>query len=100
MKKLTIPCSFNGQVAPVDLYIGNPNASQHPLNYQSKWLSTERGGQIQQEVMDSISKIQKIAIKHNVSFEELCFYAVTVANGSTTIDKPEYNKMLLEADKE
>jgi hypothetical protein len=96
VKKLTIPCTFNGQSSPVDLYIGKPNSVQHPLNFQAKWLSSEKGGSVPQDVMDSILRIKKIADDNNVSFEELCFYAITVANGSCKKNIPEYNKMLLE----
>ncbi|MBO4956808.1 MAG: DUF2610 domain-containing protein [Rickettsiales bacterium] len=96
VKKLTIPCSFGGQSSPVDLYIGKPNSAQHPLNFQAKWLNSEKGGSVPQDVMDSVLKIQKIAEQNNVSFEELCFYAITVANGSCKENIPEYNKLLLE----
>lgn len=96
VKKLTIPCNFNGSTAAVDLFIGNPNQGQHPLNFQTKWLSTEKGGQVPEDIMNSIAKVQRIAEQNNVSFEELCFYAITVANGSCKINKPEYNKLLLE----
>lgn len=95
VKELKIPCDFGGQVAPVSLYIGNPNPAQHPLNFQSKWLESERGGTIPQNVMDSFEKIQKLAEQNNVSFEELCYYAITVANKTATKEIPEFNKMLL-----
>lgn len=98
VKRLTIPCNFNGQTAPIDIYIGTPNGAQHPIYYQSKWLSSERGGQVPQDIMESIGKIQKIAEKNNVSFEELCYYAITVANGTSKQNIPNYNKMLLEVD--
>ena len=96
VKKLTIPCNFSGKTSAVDLFIGKPNRDQHPLNFQAKWLSSERGGQVPQDIMESITKIQKIAEKNNVPFEELCFYAITVANGTCKADIPNYNKILLE----
>lgn len=47
-----------------------------PLQNQSSWLSSERGGTIPQDVMDSFEKLFKISQENNVSFEELCVYAL------------------------
>ena len=76
MKKFKIPCDFSGQKIPFDLYVGEPRSDRHPLANQQNWLSTERGGSIPKEVMDSFDKLHKIAIENNVSFEELCMYAL------------------------
>lgn len=76
MKKFKIPCDFSGQKIPFDLYIGEPRNDRHPLANQQNWLSSERGGSIPKEVMDSFDKLHKIAIENNVSFEELCMYAL------------------------
>ena len=99
MKKFSIPCSFNGQVSPVDFYIGKPNPANHPIQFQSKWLSSEKGGQVPQEMMDSIAKVKIIADENNISFEELCAYAINLANGYEQKDIPEYNKLFIEYDK-
>lgn len=80
MKKFTVPCNFNGVKAPFTIYIGEPEAQHHPLHFQADWLSKERGGQIPQEVMDSIAKLKDLAEKNNVSFEELCVYALGAAS--------------------
>lgn len=76
MKKFKIPCDFNGQKIPFDLYIGEPRDDRHPLANQQNWLSTERQGSIPKEVMDSFDRLHKISIENNVSFEELCMYAL------------------------
>lgn len=76
MKKFNIPCNFNGVKAPFTVYIGSPEDKHHPLHFQADWLSKERGGNIPQEIMDSISKLKDLANKNNVSFEELCVYAL------------------------
>ncbi|MDR1498668.1 MAG: DUF2610 domain-containing protein [Rickettsiales bacterium] len=94
-KKLTIQCSFGGKMSPVALYIGTPNPEQHPLNFQAKWLSSEKGGQVPANIMDSIAKIHKVAIANGVSFEDLCFYAVNVANDVAKQEIPEFNRLLL-----
>lgn len=80
MKKFKIPCDFSGQKVPFDLYIGEPRDDRHPLANQQNWLSTERQGTIPKEVMDSFDKLHKIALENNVSFEELCMYALGSAS--------------------
>lgn len=79
MKKFTVPCDFGGQRAPFTIYIGDPEPQHHPLNWQSNWLSKERGGAIPPEVMDSVAKLKDISDKNNVSFEDLCVYALGAA---------------------
>lgn len=71
-----IPCDFGGRKAPFPIYVGEPKPDNHPLHNQSWWLSSERGGTIPQEVMDSFEKLHNIAKENNVSFEELCIYAM------------------------
>lgn len=80
MKKFTIPCDFGGQKAPFDVYIGMPKAGNHPLQHQAHWLSSERGGTIPAEVMESFAKLLELAEKNGVSFEDLCVYALEAAN--------------------
>lgn len=79
MKKFTVPCDFGGQKAPFTIYIGDPEPKHHPLHFQANWLSKERGGNIPGEVMDSIAKLKDIAEQNNVSFEDLCVYALGAA---------------------
>ncbi len=79
MKKFTVPCNFNGVKSPFTIYIGSPEDQHHPLHFQADWLSKERGGNIPSEVMDSIAKLKELADKNNVSFEDLCVYALGAA---------------------
>jgi hypothetical protein len=79
MKRFTVPCDFNGVKHPFHVYIGEPHPKKHPLQFQAWWLSTERGGTIPQDVMDSFEKLFKIAQENNVSFEDLCVYALGTA---------------------
>ncbi len=76
MRKFSIPCDFGGTKAPFEVYIGNPKEGNHPLQNQSNWLSKERGGSIPPKVMESFAKLLELAKKNNVSFEELCSYAL------------------------
>ncbi len=95
MKRFTIPCDFGGQKHPFHVYIGAPHPKKHPLQNQSSWLSSERGGTIPQDVMDSFEKLFKISQENNVSFEDLCVYALGNASedeeGTTAapLDTPE-----------
>lgn len=79
MKKFTVPCDFGGQKAPFTIFVGDPEPLHHPLSWQANWLSKERGGSIPPEVMDSVAKLKEIADKNNVSFEDLCVYALGAA---------------------
>ncbi len=76
MKRFTIPCDFGGQKHPFHVYVGDPHPKKHPLMNQSNWLSSERGGNIPQDVMDSFEKLFKISQENNVPFEDLCVYAL------------------------
>ncbi|CAL7963690.1 hypothetical protein MIDIC_70056 [Alphaproteobacteria bacterium] len=75
--KMDVPCDFGGRVAKVAIYIGSPKMDQHPIFFQAKFIQSERGGTIPQEIMDSLEKLQKLALEHGVPFEELCKYALT-----------------------
>jgi len=79
MKRFTIPCDFAGVKYPFHVYVGEPNAEEHPLKYQELWLRTIRGGAIPSDVMSSFERLHKIALENNVSFEDLCAYALGTA---------------------
>jgi hypothetical protein len=96
MKKFTINCDFNGQKAPFTVFIGRPQEGHHPLHFQAEWLSTERGGSIPQEVMDSIAKLQDLAKKNNVSLEDLCVYAIGSAEQKKDGEESEEDENLEE----
>ena len=79
MKKFTINCDFGGQMAPFTIFVGESEPGHHPLHFQSDWLSKERGGTIPAQVMDAVQKLKDLAKENNVSFEELCVYALGAA---------------------
>ncbi|KJV54977.1 hypothetical protein OTSKARP_0915, partial [Orientia tsutsugamushi str. Karp] len=81
MKKLVINCNFGGQIAPFTVMIQQPKPDQHPLHFQANWLSTERGGVIPAEVMDSITQLVELSKKYQVPIEELVVYALGSAQG-------------------
>src|SRR2546423_1032819 len=78
-KRFTVPCDFNGVKSPVHVYVTDPAWPTHPLRDQARWLKEERGGTIPAEVMDSFERLHKIAHENNVSFQDLCVYALGTA---------------------
>ncbi len=97
-KNFSIPCDFNGQKHQVLFTIGAPEVDHHPIHFQSTWLSSVKGGNVPPDIMTSISKLQKLSYKHKVSFEELCYYAINVANGSVKNDNVQFSKIIEEMD--
>ncbi len=79
MKKFIVPCEFGAQTSPFTIYIGKPKRENHPIQNQAHWLSKERGGKVPQKVMESLEKLRDLAEKNNVSFEDLCVYALIAA---------------------
>ena len=76
MKMFVIPCTVDGEKVPVQFYIGEPTPSIHPLHYQSTWILEYRGVEVPPDVMGSINKLANIAEENNVSFVDLCTYAL------------------------
>jgi hypothetical protein len=76
MKKFKIPCFFNGEKVPFDLYVGAPASDFNPLYFQMRWLTDLRGGFVPGEVMDSFHKLHNIALENKVDLEELAMYAL------------------------
>jgi Domain of unknown function (DUF2610) len=76
MKRFTVPCTFGRLKSPFHVYVGEPAPDVHPFKYQEAWLREERGGTIPIEVMESFQKLLNIARENNVSFEDLCVYAL------------------------
>ena len=80
VKQFTIPCQFQGgQTSPVTLYIGHPEFTHHPVQFQSDWLSSTKGGTIPQDLMDTLQKLHDLANENGADFEELCYYALISA---------------------
>lgn len=79
MKKFSVTCDFGGVKAPFSFYIGSAEVGHSPIHHQAEWLAKVRGGSVPEDVVSSLLKLQELAIKNNVSFEELCVYALTAA---------------------
>jgi hypothetical protein len=86
MKKLSIPCSFGPQNHSVDFYVGQPRQDKHPIQSQSNWLSSARGGSVPGNVMQSLEKLHELSVKNRVNFADLCEYAVQTAESSPKVE--------------
>ena len=96
VKHFSIPCDFGGQQQSVLFSIGTPSPDYHPIHFQAGWLSSTKGGTVPSDIMESIAKLYELATKHKVSFEELCFYAINVANGSQEDNDATFSKIIEE----
>mgnify|MGYP000293568297 CR=1 FL=1 len=77
-----VPCYFNGSKSDVEIHIGSPNQDNNPIYFQNKFIQNERGGQIPNEIIDSLDQLKKLSISHNVPLQELCAYAFKSLIGS------------------
>ena len=89
VKKFTYLCDFAGQKHPVTFYIGNSAKGTHPIGFQSKWISKERGGVVPQNLMDSLAKLKEISDTQKVPFEDLCEYVIKEVQLSQTSAQTE-----------
>lgn len=99
MKKFTINCNFDEQVAPFTIYIGTPEQSHHPLHFQAEWLTKQRGGVIPAEVMEAVAKLKELAEKNNTSLEELCVYALASSVEEEGSSEEDINDQHAEAER-
>jgi len=91
VQKFTTNCDFGGKKLPVTLYIGNPSPGSHPLAFQNKWLSKEKGGNVPNDIMESFTKLKAISDNGRVSFEELCKYVIDELQSSRSLEA-DFNK--------
>ncbi|ADE29751.1 DUF2610 domain-containing protein [Rickettsia prowazekii] len=94
-KEFEFDCDFGGQRAKFKFYIGTPQEGHHPLQFQAKWLSDERGGTIPDEVMKAISQLNDLAKKNSVPLPDLCVYALGSAQ-ETQVSNHEEDADVLE----
>lgn len=92
VKKFTVPCDFGGKKYPVTFYVGDSAKGTHPIGFQSKWLSSEKGGMVSSELSESLMKLKEISDQNKVSFEELCSYVIDEINNSAPVKSIEDKK--------
>ncbi len=76
VKKFSYLCEFAGKKHPVTFYIGDAAKGNHPIGFQSTWLSKEKGGVVPKTLMDSLMRLKEISDTQKVSFEDLCEYVI------------------------
>lgn len=85
VKKFTTNCNFAGSKQPVTFFIGDAFNGVHPLAFQSRWLSKEKGGNIPNDIMDSFSKLKDVADRNAIPFEDLCAFVIDEINAKNTL---------------
>ena len=89
MKRFTVPTDFDGEKYPFNFYVVD-KAKGHPypgIEDQVKWVQTARKGKVPDDVVSSFDKLQKIAWDNNVSFQNLCVYALGAAKEDESLKK-------------
>jgi tetratricopeptide (TPR) repeat protein len=80
MKRFTVPCSVAGYAKPypLDVYVTTPRDSQQedPLEDEARRLKEDHDATVPPAVRDSFKRLLKIARENNVSFPDLCVYAL------------------------
>ncbi len=56
MKKLSVPCDFEGRPGSFQVWVGCPAPGFQPLHFQTAWLREERGGEISEEVVERLER--------------------------------------------
>ena len=89
MKKFTIPTQFGESKLPFDVYVvdRDPLHKYGSIYDQAEWVARARGGTIPQVVLESFAKLQALAWKNNVSYGELCVYALGAAEEEKVLEK-------------
>lgn len=80
IKRFTVPTDFNGKKLPFHVYILDGKNGYKELLDQFRWIKEIRGGIVPSEVQDSFMRLNNIAVENNVSFMELCVYALGTAS--------------------
>ncbi|OWV00282.1 hypothetical protein B5D80_28030 [Micromonospora wenchangensis] len=80
MQTLMVPCTFDDdETAMFPFRVGQPCADAHPLEQQLAWLARERGGQAPQEIVDSLTQLQRLAVEQSTKLEDLVAHAMREA---------------------
>ncbi|WP_339040545.1 DUF2610 domain-containing protein [Candidatus Lariskella endosymbiont of Hedychridium roseum] len=87
LKKFDIPCFFNGAKQTIAVFLGDSAPDHHPLHFQAEWITKDKGGQIPQDIMETVAKIQDLAKRSNVPFMDLWQYALEASSNQSI----EYN---------
>ncbi len=81
-KKFTIPCLLpNGNKKPYNiLIVDDVLEPSNPIGHEVQRIKDSFNAEVPIEVIDSFKKLYALAKKNDVSFKELCVYALEAAN--------------------
>ncbi len=80
IKKFNAPCTFNGSQSPFTFWLSDDyKTGNHPLYFQTDWLSKTRSGILDQKISEGIMQIAKISEENKISFEYLFMIAMDAA---------------------
>jgi hypothetical protein len=80
VKKFNAPCNFNGSSSPFAFWLSDDyKTGNHPLYFQTDWLSKARGGVLDPKISEGIAQIAKISEENKISFEYLFMIAMDAA---------------------
>jgi hypothetical protein len=83
VKRFTLQCEIKGtgRTFPFQVYVSDYLAAENPLRSQALWLEDE-GFEIPAAQIQEFNRLYRIARENNVSFADLCEYALeTAKNG-------------------
>jgi tetratricopeptide (TPR) repeat protein len=87
MIKFTVPVDFGGRKHPIFIYVVTGRNGYAELQDQFQWWKEIRGGVVPQEVQDSFKRLHDIAVENNVSYPDLCVYALGTAAAEENAQK-------------
>jgi TPR repeat protein/serine/threonine protein kinase len=82
VKQFTVPCEVKGmpQKVPLPVYVTNAFKGNHPLEEEELRLHEDHDATLPKEVKDSFNRLYEISRQNNVSFVDLCVYALGKSN--------------------
>jgi hypothetical protein len=89
MKRFTFNIDCAGSSQPFNVYVMD-RAIGHPykgITDQVEWLEEAKGCTVPEDVISSFNKLQDIAWENNVSFQDLCVYALGASQEETILSK-------------
>ena len=72
-KQFNLKCKVGDQETDISFFVGDPQDTSHPLGYQMKFFS-QRGVTVPDEVVQAMAKLNDLAKKNHIPFEEMIGY--------------------------
>ncbi len=109
LKRFTVPTDFAGVKYPFNVYVSQYGEGKRcpadralkpdeegcvgftGINDQAQWVTIARGGKVPKDAIDAFEKLDKLARENNVSFPDLCVYALAAKKGKEVFGATEAN---------